>query len=122
MLEYWRIKALKPAKATWMSTSMSYYAGELHKSCQIRSKPNKMYAETNSIAAWKCGFYASMLQGCECDIKIQPSGDYNADLDRLPNREVDRRSYSVAVSTWLVRHLVATANSPASERVVTYHR
>ena len=30
-------------------------------------------------------------------------GNYNADLDRRPYREVDRRSYSVAVSTGVGR-------------------
>ena len=37
--------------------------------------------------------------------KNPTKGNYNADLDRWPYREVDRRSYSVAVSTGLVEHV-----------------
>ena len=47
------------------------------------------------------GFQLPMIS-TRFDIKNEPSGNYNEDLDRRPNREVDWPSYSVAVSKWLV--------------------
>ena len=53
--------------------------------------------------------------------KIPTKGNYNADLDRWPYREVDRRSYSVAVSTGVGRALrVQLLTVPRRVGLVTY--
>ena len=53
--------------------------------------------------------------------KNTTKGNYNADLDRRPYREVDRRSYSVAVSTGVGRVLrVQLLTVPRRVGLVTY--
>ena len=90
------------------------------------TQPSKRLCSFGLLLSFPCAVFPALTSFLgfhqpSCGIKTQPRGNYNADLDRLPTREIDRRNYSVAVSTGVGRaRQVELLTVPRRVGLVTY--